>query len=64
MKEPKINWGFTDGIIEGLANEPQERMVSLNKVIKYLEANFPDIENVGGCYKESFINNFRKTMEE
>lgn len=31
--------------------------------VKYLEANFPDIENVGGWYKESFINNFRKTME-
>jgi hypothetical protein len=34
------------------------------KAVKYLEANFPDIENVGGCYKESFINNFRKAMEE
>lgn len=34
------------------------------KAVKYLEANFPDIENVGGCYKESFINNFRKIMEE
>jgi hypothetical protein len=32
--------------------------------VKYLEANFPDIENVGGWYKESFINNFRKAMEE
>ena len=34
------------------------------KAVKYLEANFPDIENVGGLYKESFINNFCKTMEE
>lgn len=34
------------------------------KAVKYLEANFPDIKNVGGYYKESFINNFRKTMEE
>lgn len=34
------------------------------KAVKYLEANFPNIENVGGWYKESFINNFRKTMEE
>ena len=34
------------------------------KAVKYLEANFPDIENVGGLYKENFINNFRKTMEE
>ena len=36
----------------------------IEKAVKYLEANFPDIENVGGLYKESFINNFRKTMEE
>ena len=36
----------------------------IENVVKYLEANFPDIENVGGWYKESFINNFRKTMEE
>ena len=36
----------------------------IEKAVKYLEANFPDIENVGGWYKESFINNFRKAMEE
>ena len=36
----------------------------IEKSVKYLEANFPDIENVGGWYKESFINNFRKAMEE
>lgn len=32
---------------------------------KYFEKyDFPDIENVGSEYKESFINNFRKAMEE
>jgi hypothetical protein len=36
----------------------------IEKEVKYLEANFPYIKNVGGLYKESFINNFRKTMEE
>lgn len=64
MKEPETQWRFTDGMIEGLADEPQETMVSLDKAVKYLEANFPDIENVGNVYKESFINNFRKAMEE
>lgn len=39
-------------------------MVSLEKVVKYLEANFPDIENVGSWYKKNFINNFRKAMEK
>lgn len=36
----------------------------IEKVVKYLEANFPDIENVGDWYKESFINNFLKAIEE
>ena len=36
----------------------------IEKACEYLEANFPDIENVGGWYKESFINNFRNAMEE
>lgn len=43
--------------------ESEEKMVSLEKVVEYLEANFPDIENVGSLYKESFIRNFRKSME-
>ena len=47
-----------------IENKPQEKMVSLEKVVEYLEANFPDIENVGSLYKESFIRNFRKVMEE
>lgn len=46
-------------------DEPfKSEMVSLEKVVKYLEVNFPDIENVGSEYKESFINNFRKAMKE
>ncbi len=47
-------------------NEPEmvNKQEFIAKAVKYLEANFPDIENVGGLYKESFINNFRKTMEE
>lgn len=36
----------------------------IENAVKYLEANFPDIENVGSWYKESFINNFRKAMEK
>ena len=49
-------------------NNTEPEMVNkqefIAKAVKYLEANFPDIENVGGCYKESFINNFRKSLEE
>ena len=36
----------------------------IEKAVKYLEANFPDIENIGGWYKESFINSFCKVMEK
>jgi hypothetical protein len=49
-------------------NDNKGKMVNkdefIEKGVKYLEANFPDIENVGGWYKENFINNFRKIMEE
>ena len=49
-------------------NTNKEKMVNkdkfIEKAVKYLEANFPDIENVGCLYKENFINNFRKIMEE
>lgn len=36
MKEPKINWGFTDEMIEGLTDEPQDKMVSLEDVCNFL----------------------------
>lgn len=36
----------------------------IEKAVKYLETNFPYIENIGGWYKESFINSFCKAMEE
>ena len=49
-----------DEFVEQLVNKQE----FIAKAVKYLEANFPDIENVGGLYKESFINNFCKTMEE
>lgn len=39
MKEPKINWRFTDSMIEGPVNEavPQETMVSLEDVCRFLD---------------------------
>mgnify|MGYP003418559906 CR=1 FL=1 len=54
------------GVVDTDVNEPEmiNKQKFIEKAVKYLEANFPDIENVGGLYKESFINNFRKTMEE
>lgn len=36
MKETKIHWRFTDAMIEGLADEPQEKMVSLEDVCNFL----------------------------
>lgn len=37
MREPAIGFGFTDEMIEGLANEAQEKMVSLEDVCKFLD---------------------------
>ena len=37
MKETNIDWKFTDSTIEGLADEPQERMVSLEDVCEFLD---------------------------
>lgn len=63
-EDGKVNF-WSDDMIEGLAiKDPQEKMVSLEKAVEYLEANFPDIENVGSWYKESFIRDFRKAMEK
>lgn len=37
MREPAIGFGFTDDMIEGLADELQGRMVSLDDVCKFLD---------------------------
>jgi hypothetical protein len=54
------------GVPNTVEDKPEmvNKLEFIEKSVKYLEANFPDIENVGDWYKESFINNFRKTMEE
>lgn len=54
------------GVVDTDTNKPEmvNKQKFIEKAVKYLETNFPDIENTGGWYKESFINNFRKTMEE
>lgn len=74
-KQQLIDMGFAfttngDIVTPDQLNEDLKKYLKYQKqkfienAVKYLEANFPDIENVGGWYKESFINNFRKTMEE
>lgn len=37
---------------------------AIKRAVKYIEANFPDIENVESWHKENFINSFCKAMEE
>jgi hypothetical protein len=57
---------WTDEMIEGLADvEPQDKMVSLNKVEKYLRENiilYVWATNLD--QREEWFNNFRKAMEE
>lgn len=70
MSEPAIGFGFTDDMIEGLADEPQEKMVSLDKVCEWLKNTIDDdvLVKCGSVIKcmdvNDFVSYFRKTMEE
>ena len=71
MKEPKIQWRFTDGMIEGPVNaEPQEKMVSLEQVCEWLKNTIDDdvLVKCGSVIKcmdvDDFVLYFRKVMEE
>lgn len=73
MKEPKIQWRFTDSMIEGpVKEEPQETMVSLDKVCswiddvdisKYLSCIFSGAVNIS-FKSNDFIRDLKKSMEE
>lgn len=69
MKEPKIQWIFTDGMIEGPVDaEPQEKMVSLDKACEWLELHIND-DKYYSCIGEEtlipyLIDDFKKAMEE
>ena len=36
----------------------------IEKACKYLDNNFPNIDHVGSWYKEGFIKQFKKSIEE
>ena len=36
----------------------------IEKAFKYLDNNFPNIDHVGSWYKEGFIKQFKKSIEE
>lgn len=36
----------------------------IEKACEWLDINFPNIDNVGSWYKEGFIKQFKKAMEE
>jgi hypothetical protein len=72
MKEPRIQWRFTDGMIEGLADEPQKKMVSLDKVCDILHDMLHDqwindgaMVGTWAYYNmEEFMEDFCKRLEE
>jgi hypothetical protein len=70
MREPAIGFGFTDDMIEGLADEPQEKMVSLDKVCEWLKNTIDDdvLVKCGSVIKcidvNDFVLYFRKSFEE
>lgn len=56
MKETKIQWRFTDGMIEGLADEPQEKMVSLDDVCRFLDEHLYTSTSTGDYdYGQEYI---------
>lgn len=67
MKEPETQWRFTDSMIEGLANEPQEKMVSLDKAVdkfrQFIVDYFPNLFPTGEEVK-AVTDLFRKRLEE
>ena len=73
MHETDYAWGFTDDMIEGLADEEsQEKMVSLKKVCswiddvdisKYLSCIFSGVVNIS-FRSDDFIRDLKKAMEE
>ncbi len=75
MREPAIGFGFTDDMIEGLADEPQEKMVSLDKACEWLNKHYTNymiqdlskyVEDVCSfdIFSDSLVEDFRKAMEE
>ena len=73
MHETDYPWGFTDDMIEGLADgEPQDKMVSLNEVCDMLYAmlSTQDINDydyvTAPAYDtvEDLVEDFRKSFEE
>ena len=71
MKEPEAHWRFTDSMIEGPVDaEPQEKMVSLEEVCKWIKDNVDDdilvkCGNVIKCMDvNDFVLYFRKAMGE
>jgi hypothetical protein len=71
MKEPETQWRFTDGMIEGLADEEsQEKMISLNDACEWMKNTIDDdvFINCGSVVKfmsaNEFVEYFRKSMEE
>ena len=77
MRETDHPWGFTDDMIEGLVNEePQEKMVSLEDVCKFLDEHlYTDISTGDYDYGQEYIRSdfdnatdlifaLRKAMEE
>ena len=68
--EFKTKYNIGDDMIEGLADaEPQDKMVSLEKVVKYLQSKLEYSPNIDGLQIydtsiEGFVNDLRKTLEE
>ena len=60
-----LHYDNNDNVVEDVANEPQDKMVSLEDVCKWLEnINTDDYMDSGIFQMYDMIQDFRKTMEE
>ena len=69
MHETDYPWGFTDEMIEGLADEaePQDKMVSLDNVCKWIEDNifdFPWYDSEGEFSSKDVADTLRKYFDK
>lgn len=62
-KDIDLTDAFEAGV-EWADEHPKEGLVSIDKVCKLLDSNFPSTDYIGSWYKESFIKQFKKSMEE
>lgn len=62
--EKKVTQSEEEQVGMGELGMMWQKKALIKKACEWLDANFPEIENIGSYYKKSFIEQFKKAMEE